>query len=141
MSVTQGARGNIPRAAAIGLFTFAWYAMPDVVRRRGVRVVLKTAMTAGICYTVAPPRTAAEANGPDVVDELLHAANQKPGRAVAIAAVALATSVALTTLSEKKVFAWGERRRARGVAGAHTLPALALGALAAGAILVDPPEA
>lgn len=142
MNARQDLRHNIPRAAVIGLSTFVWYATPDVVRSRGVRTVLKTAMTAGVGATVALTRTASEpTNGPDVVDELLHAANQNPGKAMAIAAVALTASVAATVLAEKKVFSWGERRRARGVKGAHTIPALALGALLAGSVLVEPPKA
>ncbi|QIK71470.1 hypothetical protein G7070_03185 [Propioniciclava coleopterorum] len=78
-------RKDAPLAAALGAASFTWYAMPDVVRSRGVRTLLKGLLLAKMAALYAltrPPRP--ETNGPDAVDELLSAANEAPGRALAV---------------------------------------------------------
>ncbi len=134
------ARDDRALAVAVGVTSFAWYAMPDAVRSRGVRTLLKTALLAklGVFYALTN-RPRPESNGPDATDELFHAANQAPGRALAVGLAAVGTGVGLTVLGEKAVFGFGERRRRRGVRGAHTVPALVLAALGGLGVLLEPP--
>ncbi|MBK8461674.1 MAG: peptidase S9 [Nigerium sp.] len=129
---------NLPKAAAAGLTTLAWYALPDVVHGRRLRGVLKTALLgafAGAWSVVDRP--AASTPGPDRVDTILATVRENPGRAAAVAGTVVAVGTALTVAGERAIFAFGERRRARGVRCAHTLPALALGALAAAGVLFE----
>ncbi len=131
---------TLPVAAATGVATFAWYAMPDAVRSRRVRTLLKGGLIAGVLGTYAAFRGPREAtNGPDATDELFNAVNAEPGKMLAIGAGMATAGIGLTVLGEKTAFAWGERRRARGVRWAHAAPAVALGALAAAGTLWDPP--
>lgn len=129
---------NVPLAVATGVLTTAWYALPDVVRSRPLRAVLKTCLAGGggAAWWVLR-QTSAPEPGPDVYDEVIHAVNRAPGRALAIGAVALGGGTALSVAGEKALFALGERRRARGVRWAHTLPALGWGVVAGVATLPD----
>ncbi len=130
---------NTAKAVAAGLTTFAWYALPDVVRSRGLRGVLKAGVLGAFGAAWAaidePSRTAP---GPDKIDTVLEAIRQNPGGTAAVAGVAVATSSALGVAGEKAIFGFGERRRARGVRCAHTLPALVLGSIAAVGVLLEP---
>lgn len=129
---------HLPVAISSGLAVTAWYALPDVVRSRGARGVLKVgilgAATAAwaILRVKTPPRP-----GPDTFDKALASIRETPGKAAAVAAVAVTVSTALTVVGEKATFAFGERRRARGVRWAHTLPALVLGGLTVAATLAE----
>ena len=129
---------NVPKAVVTGLTTVAWYALPDVVPSRGLRGALKVGLLgafAGAWTVVDKP--APPVPGPDTIDTALAAIREHPGRAAAVAGAAVAVSAALTVAGEKAIFGLGERRRARGVRCAHTLPALALGAFAAAGVLVE----
>ncbi len=123
---------NVPQAVTMGATTLAWYALPDAVRSRPVRAVLKAGLLAGGGAAWVLFRRPKEAGpGPDVYDDVIASVNEAPGRALAIGTAALGIGTALTVLGEKAIFGFGERRRARGARFAHTLPALALGALGA----------
>lgn len=127
-------------AVAAGVTSFAWYALPDVVRSRGARTLLKTVLLAKLATFYALTRgPRAELNGPDATDELFNAVNEAPGRAAVIGLGALGVGVGLTVLGEKAVYRFGERRRARGVRGAHAVPAAVLGALGAAGVLLERP--
>lgn len=127
--------------AALGAGTVAWYAMPDLIRSRGVRTVLKTALLGGVA--AAAPTLARAQGAPssgEVFDEVFSNPDL-PGWVVPAALGVTVLGTVATVWGEKAVYAFGERRRARGVRFAHTVPALALGALAAVAVAVDPPGA
>lgn len=119
-------------AAGTGLVTLAWYAMPDAIRSRGVRTALKTALLAASVAGIAAVLPKDEARWlPEQTQEL------SPGL-IAAAAGGIAAGTALTVWGEKAVFAFGERRRARGVRFAHALPALGLAALGAASAYSSP---
>lgn len=132
-------RARLPLAATLGASTLVWYALPDAVRSRPARALLKGGLLAGLgaAWVAFRPSTA-DRQGPDAFDEVLAAFNEHPARGAAIAAAATAATVTLSVAGEKLIFACGERRRSRGVPGAHTWPALAWGALTAVTVLVDP---
>lgn len=128
---------NIPLAVGLGLGTVAWYALPDVVRSRAARAMLKTGLVAagGAAYALAH-RPESPQQGPDAFDEVLAAVNEDPGRTLGLLTAVLAGSTALGIAGEKAIFRFGERRRARGVRGAHLVPALGWGVLGALSMLV-----
>lgn len=106
-----------------------WYALPDLVRSRAVRAVVK-ALLLGV--------TAA---GTAMIPDVFPAARSRtsmpvvgaPTPAIAGTAAGVAALGGLATVwAEKAIFARGERRRARGVRYAHTPAAVAM-ALASGA--------
>jgi hypothetical protein len=116
------------------LTVLTWYALPDAVRSRRARAVVKTALL-GVS-------AAGAAMIPQVFPEVQQL-RRVPGielpkpalAAVAVGATALA--IAGSIWGEKWVYARGERRRAAGVRCAHTPVAVAM-ALATGAVaLVD----
>ncbi|NLI86259.1 MAG: peptidase S9 [Propionibacterium sp.] len=117
-------------AAVSAATVLAWYALPDVVRSRGVRVAVK----AGLLGVTA----AGAAMVPRVYPEVraLQAEPKVDLPAPAVAALAVGATAGLTALTvwaEKALYARGERRRAEGVRWAHTPLALAM-ALGTGAI-------
>lgn len=117
--------------AAVSTATvLAWYALPDVVRSRGVRAAVKT----GLLGVTA----AGAAMIPQVYPEFrpLKVEPKVDLPAPAVAALAVGATAALTALTvwaEKALYARGERRRADGVRWAHTPLAVAM-ALGTGAI-------
>lgn len=117
--------------AAISTATvLAWYALPDVVRSRGIRAAVKT----GLLGVTA----AGAAMIPQVYPEFrpLKVEPKVDLPAPAVAALAVGATAALTALTvwaEKALYARGERRRADGVRWAHTPLAVAM-ALGTGAI-------
>ena len=121
-------------AGVSALTVLTWYALPDVVRSRRARVVLK----AGLLGVTA----AGAAMIPQVFPEPAH---PKPEprfelSGPAVAGLALGTTaagVAGTVWLEKAVYARGERRRADGVRCAHTRPAVVMALLTGAAALVD----
>jgi hypothetical protein len=121
-------------AGVSALTVLTWYALPDAVRSRRARIVVK----AGLLGVTA----AGAAMIPQVFPEALSHKPERgldlPGTAVAALALgAAAAAVAGTVWFEKAVYAHGERGRARGVRCAHT-PAAAAMALATGAAaLID----
>jgi hypothetical protein len=123
-------------AGVSALTVLAWYALPDAVRSRGVRAVIKTGLLGVTGAGVAMlPQVYPEARGlvgRPKVDLPLPAL-------AALAAGGTAGLTAATVWAERAVFARGERRRAGGVRWAHTPLALLLAALTAAGTLVDWP--
>ena len=121
-------------AGASALTALTWYALPDAVRSRPARGAIKAGLLGVTAFGAMKI--------PDVVPE---AKRLKPEPRVdlpvpmmiawGIGAAAAAT--AGTVWSEKAIFAYGERRRARGVRCAHTPMALALAVLSGASALVD----
>jgi hypothetical protein len=115
----------------------AWYALPDVVRSRTLRGVIKAGLLGVTAAGVAQiPAVFPEARQVAARADLARA--DLPASTLAALAVgATAAVTAATVWGEKLVFARGERRRAAGARWAHT-PAAAVLALASGAAaLVD----
>ncbi len=119
-----------PAFAGVGALTvLAWYALPDAVRSRAARVIIKTGLLAvtgaglAVLPTVYPEVEKLGLRLPD---------DQDLGWWGIFAA-----SVAATVAGEKIVFAHGEHRRARGVRFAHTPLAVLLAAVTGAAALVD----
>jgi len=96
-------------AGVSALTVLTWYALPDAVRSRGARVVIKTGLLGVTAAGVAMM--------PQVYPE---ARTFRPQRGI---------------WGEKAIYARGERRRARGVRCAHTPAAVAM-AMATGVVTV-----
>ncbi|GAA1977315.1 hypothetical protein GCM10009718_12120 [Isoptericola halotolerans] len=152
--------GVDPRSVVIsGVTTFAWYAVPDVVRPRWARALAKTGVLAtGVLLAMGSTREGAEARA--AVEDLrsgIRSAQDQPraaepevaelevassGRAVvATAAVVGGMAVAgtLAVLGERWVYRFAERLRGRGVRAPHATVGLVLGAAAAGMSAIDVP--
>lgn len=127
MDDTTNARNLVVGAGAI---TFAWYALPDLVRSRALRGLLKAGML--VAVTAATPCLLPADSAPEP-DELPW---PPPPAILAAGTAALAGSTAATVWGERAIFRLGERRRARGVRCAHALPALGLAALSALSVAV-----
>ncbi|HHU38183.1 MAG TPA: peptidase S9 [Propionibacterium sp.] len=127
----------------MGLTTLAWYALPDLVRSRGARTVLKLGLVGagGAAWVLARPEKPLPtgAQGPDTFDVLFEAIRTEPATTLGLGAAIVGITAALTVAGEKAVFRFGERRRARGARGAHTVPALVLGVLGAASAAVPLP--
>lgn len=126
--------------------TLAWYAMPDVIRSKGLRTVLKTAIIAAMAaalrveggVTLATRRHARPSGGDGAVvrGPLTHeeraalhdlAADR---RRLAAVAVTTATTVAVSTWATVRLESWlfhrGEHRRAQGAVVPHVRQAVPL---------------
>ena len=119
-------------AGVSALTVLTWYALPDAVRSRGARVVIKAGLlgVSGAGVAMMPQvypqaRTFRPQPGIDL---------PTPVR-VALAVGGTAVAIAGTVWGEKAIYARGQRRRARGVRCAHTPAALAM-ALATGVVAV-----
>lgn len=116
--------------------TAAWYALPDVVRRRGARAVIKAGLLAAVIWSATaqmPPYPDEESDcdgapAPEGDDPLEGATEAAPGELALLAGAGIGT-VCLTVAVEKWLFRRGERRRAAGVRLAHTRQGLVIGAL------------
>ena len=123
--------------------TLAWYALPDVVRSRPLRGVMKAGLLGAIGWSLVSmlPDEPELAPYDDEVDcsKGAEAADEDPLEGVTEAAPcelavlggAVAGSALVTLALERWLFRRGERRRASGVRFAHTRQGLALGGLAA----------
>lgn len=135
MTAPTASRTNPAQVAVMGLTTVAWYALPDVVRSRPARVALKGALLGlgGAAWVVARAEkpTPTGPVGPDTFDEVFEAIRTEPLKSLTLGATIIGLTTALTIAGEKAIFRFGERRRAKGVRGAHTVPAFVLGALGA----------
>ncbi|QWW19557.1 hypothetical protein I6B53_10885 [Schaalia sp. 19OD2882] len=146
---------SIRHAAITAAETFAWYAMPDLVRSRAVRTVLKTGILVDLVRRSLPAHwfggagevdpwadsdtsdpwagsDQGEAASAGTPGEVLRTVTENPAGALppltlvgGVAALGIAASVA----AEKCLFRKGEARRARGNAVGHTVVALPLAAL------------
>lgn len=133
MQIDDSGTNRLLFAGISALTVLTWYALPDAVRSRRARGVIKagllgvTAAGCALIPSVYPEVRDLEADLPDL--------SAPSGAAVAVGIAAAAT--AGTLWFEKVIFAHGERRRARGVRCAHTPVAVKL-AIATGALaLVD----
>ena len=126
-------------AAGVGA-TVAWYALPDYVRSRPLRGLIKTGVIGWSLVSMLPdePELApyddevdcskgAEAADEDPLEGVTEAAPCE----LAVLGGAVAGSALVTLALERWLFHRGERRRASGVRFAHTRQGLALGGLAA----------
>lgn len=118
-------------AGVAALTVLTWYALPDVVRRRGTRVVIKVGLLGVTGAGVAMM--------PQVFPDMRQLASRRldlpAPTAAALAVGASAVAFLGTIWGEKAVYARGERLRARGLRCAHTRAAAIL-ALATGAVLL-----
>ena len=122
--------------------TLAWYALPDVVRSRPLRGVVKAGLLGAIGWSIIalmppdgelPPYDDETdcSNPSESWDDPLDGVNEAEPRELAVLAGAGFGSAVVTVAVERWLFRRGERRRAAGVRFAHTRQGLALGALEA----------
>ncbi len=134
MTLSDPTTSRLAFAGVSALTVLTWYALPDAVRSRPTRGIIK----AGLLGVTA----AGVAMIPQVFPEVRDDFRREPRTALsgpAVAALALgATAVgALVTIwFEKAIYAHGERGRARGVRCSHTPAALVLALVAGAAPLV-----
>ncbi|GMA30800.1 hypothetical protein [Litorihabitans aurantiacus] len=166
---TAALADRVRPALGTAVLTTAYFASPDVIRSRAARGVLKTALMIAITGIAVrdwrESRAAAALAAPehDGVGDAGHPGQpeqpEQPGhpehttadlirrippeRGAVMAAVAGATfaaSIVGTVATERWIFRRGEARRAAGARLAHTLPALAWGAVAGALSMVPDPE-
>jgi hypothetical protein len=117
-------------AGVSALTVLTWYALPDAVRSRRARAMIK----AGLLGVTAAGAAMFPQVFPEVRDDRPEPRIDLPVPAlVALGVGAAAVASAGTIGFERAVFASGERRRASGVRCAHTPAAVAM-ALVTGAI-------
>lgn len=121
-------------AGVSALTVLTWYALPDAVRSRRARVVIKAGLLAVTgAGAVMIPRVY-----PGAVPDQPGPQPDLPGAAVAaLACGAAAVAAASNVWFEKAIFAVGEDRRAGGVRCAHTPVAAALALATGAAALID----
>ena len=134
MTLDDPRTSRLAFAGVSALTVLTWYALPDAVRSRRARAVIKVgllAVTAAGAAVIPQVFPEASLHKPEPPADL-------PGPALAgIVIGAAATAMIGTVWFEKVVYAHGERKRARGVRCAHTPAAIAM-ALATGAgALID----
>lgn len=125
-------------ATAAVATVFAWYALPDVVRSRGVRVVAKAGLSWVTAWGVALV-PAVYPESADLADRALRRMPTSAPAAVAVAVGAVVAGVAAMVWFEKAAFARGEARLARGVRFPHTRQAAALALATATVAVADWP--
>ena len=123
--------------------TIAWYALPDFVRSRPLRALVKTGLLGAIGWSIVtmlpedgelPPyddETDCSKGSPVAGEDPLTGVTEAEPRELAVLAGAALGSAMITVGVERWLFRRGERRRAEGVRFAHTRQGLALGALEA----------
>jgi len=134
MKLDDSRTNRLAFAGVSALTVLAWYALPDAVRSRRARGVIK----AGLLGVT----TAGAAMIPNVFPEATHLKPEPPVTVpqpvvIALGLGASAAATAATVWFEKAIFAHGERRRARGVRCAHTPAAAAMAVATGAAALVD----
>lgn len=120
--------------------TIAWYALPDVVRSRPLRGLVKVGLLGAMGWSLVslmpegdelPPyddeMDCSEAKTEDPLDGVTEA---EP-RELAVLAGAVLGSAVVTVAVERWLFRRGEHRRAQGARFAHTRQGLVLGGLEA----------
>lgn len=133
MHLDDSRTNRLAFAGISALTVLTWYALPDAVRSRRVRGVLKAGLlVVTAAGTAMIPRVFPETGSlAPALDDL-----SDPSR-TALAVGSAAAATAGTVWFEKAVFAYGERRRARGVQCAHTPLALAMAVATGAAVLID----
>ncbi len=121
-------------AGVSALTVLTWYALPDAVRSRRARAVIKVGLLGVSAVGVLMiPQVFPEAQRLKLEPRM-----DLPVPAIAALAVGgTAVATAGTIWLEKAVYALGERQRARGVRCAHTRAATAMALAAGAAALVD----
>lgn len=120
---------TLSAAVITGGGAFAWYAMPDAIRSRAVRTLLKAGLLSVIVHHQA--REVCKVSGE--VTEAIEEARENGiamGPYLAAGWALAGISVTAAVVGERLLFRRGERRRAQGYALAHTRQALPLAALA-----------
>lgn len=137
MTTNESQTNRLAFAGACALTVLTWYALPDAVRSRRARTMIKAGLlvVTGAGVAMIPqvfPDAQRLTEGPPV--------DLPRTTLTALSIGAAAIAIAGTIWGEKAIYARGERIRARGVRCAHT-PAAAAMALATGAAaLVDWPK-
>lgn len=121
-------------AAVSALTVLTWYALPDAVRGRTARGAIKAGLVGVTAFGAMKV--------PDVFPEAKQLKAEPrvdlPVPVVlALGVGAVAAATAGTVWSEKAIFAYGERRRARGARCGHTPLALVLAGATGASALVD----
>ena len=137
-------KDNPTRAAGLAVgtgATLAWYALPDYVRSRPLRGLIKTGLLGAIGWSIVammpedgelpPYDDETDCSKSSSADDPLDGVTEAEPRELAVLAGAALGSAVLTVAVERWLFRRGERRRAAGVRLAHTRQGLALGALEA----------
>ena len=131
-------------AAGVGA-TVAWYALPDYVRSRPLRGLVKAGLLGVLGWSMVaqlpegaelPPYddedTDCSKSSPVAGEDPLEGVTEADPAELAVLAGAALGSAMITVGVERWLFRRGERRRAQGSRFAHTRQGLALGALEAG---------
>ena len=139
-------KDNPTRAAGVAVgagATLAWYALPDYVRSRPLRGLIKTGLLGAIGWSIVammpedgelPPyddETDCSKGSPVAGEDPLTGVTEAEPRELAVLAGAALGSAMITVGVERWLFRRGERRRAEGMRFAHTRQGLVLGALEA----------
>ncbi|WP_300047924.1 peptidase S9 [Trueperella sp.] len=141
---------EVGTAGSVAALSTLYYALPDFLRRRPLRIAARVGCIAAITAiathetttrlnddTLTPDAPAPEkpSSPEDPSGQEIPEAPGFPQKPIALAGMiaadiaALAGSIALDAALERKIFARGERRRAAGVRLAHTRQALWIGPL------------
>lgn len=133
---------EVGTAGSVAALSTLYYALPDFLRRRPLRIAARVGCIAAIT-AIATHETTTRLNDDDTLTPDAPAPENPespedpgfPQKPIALAGMiaagiaALAGSIALDAALERKIFARGERRRAAGVRLAHTRQALWIGPL------------
>ncbi len=119
-----------------GATVIVWYALPDLVRNRGVRALVKIGLLGVTAYGASMvPNTWEDASElPSRIEAQL--AELPKAASTGLLVGGLTALTAASILFEKAAFARGERRRSKGVRCAHTRQAVAIAAATAAAVFV-----
>lgn len=133
MTLSDPTTSRLAFAGVSALTVLTWYALPDAVRSRPTRCIIK----AGLLGVTAGGVAMIPQVFPKVRDDLRREPRTDlSGPAVALALGATAVGALATVWFEKAIYAHGERGRARGVRCSHTPAALVLALVAGVAPLV-----
>lgn len=125
--------------------TIAWYALPDVVRSRPLRGLVKVGLLGAMGWSLVslmpegdelPPYDDETDCSEEKTDDPLDGVTEAEPRELAVLAGTVLGSAVVTVAVERWLFRRGERRRAQGVRFAHTRQGLVLGALEAAVTVV-----
>ena len=134
MTLDDPRKSRLAFAGVAALTVLTWYALPDAVRSRRARAVIK----AGLLGVTAAGVAMIPQVFPEARQLKLEPRIDLPGPALAALAVGgTAAATAGTIWLEKAIYARGERLRARGVRCAHTRAAAAMALATGAAALVD----
>ena len=120
--------------------TVAWYALPDVVRSRPLRGLMKVGLLGAMGWSLVslmpegdelPPYDDETDCSQEKTDDPLDGVTEAEPRELAVLAGAVLGSAVVTVAVERWLFRRGEARRAQGTRFAHTRQGLALGGLEA----------